>query len=213
MSLNYGTLKTQILADTHRTELTGEVANFVRAAEGVIARRLRCSEMLTRVDLTDSDRVTADEGFYTLPTDYLEARALFLIQSAEGDIMLEPVSLMELRRYSSSSKVRQYTIITDTEVELRGVPSTTQSFELIYFARPTAFAADGDVNDILTRHEAVYLHAGISALYQFTQDLELSAAHGQIAIDAIEALNEQAGRMIGGNNTAGYYDFNSWGGR
>jgi len=213
VSLTFSTLKTQILGDTHRSDLSGVVANFVRQAEGLIYRRLRCAEMITRVDLTDADRVTADEGFYTLPSDYLEARAFYLKDTTNGDVLLEPVSLAELRRYSSSANVRQYTVISDREVEFRGVPSTSDELELIYFARPAAFSADGDDNSILTRHEAIYLHASISMLYAYTQDLELSASHGQIALDAIETLNEQAGRMIGGNNTLGYYDLNSWGAR
>lgn len=210
MSLNYGTLKTEVLAQTHRTGLTdAQAASFVRQAEGVIARRLRATEMITRVDLTDSDRVTADEGFYSLPSNFLEARAFFLIGS--DAIKLEPVSLDELRRVAGSSPVRHYTIISDGEVEFRGVPSSTAEVELIYFARPTAFSDDGDTNDILTNHEIIYLAAAKSALYEFTQDLELAEVQAQIAGAAIEALNEQAGRMIGGANTHGYYCLSSYG--
>lgn len=213
MALNYGTLKSQILEDTHRADLSSKVDDFIREAEGVIARRLRCAEMLTRVDLTDSDRVTADEGFYTLPTNFLEARAMWLTTDTAGDILLEPVALAELRKFSSTSNVRAYSIVSKTEVEFRGVPSATDEIELLYFARPDEFSDDADVNAILTNHEGIYLNAAKSALYGYTQDLELAQAHYQIAIDVMEELNEQAGRMIGGQNTAGYYDLNSWGAR
>lgn len=210
MSLNYGTLKTKILNDTHRGDLTAEVADFVRAAEGVIYRRLRCSEMITRVDLTDSDRVTVDEGFFTLPSDYLEERAFFL---DGGKIMLESVSLAELRGVDGSAPVRHYAVISDGEVEFRGVPSTTNTLELIYFARPAAFSADPDVNDILTRHETIYLDAAKAELYLFTQDLELSQAHGAAALAAVEALNEQGGRAIGGARQNAGYCLSSFGSR
>lgn len=213
MSLNYGTLKSQILEDAHRPGLTAKVDDFVRQAEGVIYRRLRSAELITRVDLTDADRVTADEGFYTLPSDYLEERSFFLLSSSYGDIQLESVSLAELRRFSGSTPVRHYSIISSSEVEFRGVPSTSDSIELIYFARPAVFSSDTDTNNILTNHEAIYIHASLSVLYQYTQDLELSQVHGQIAADAIDTLNEQTGRMLGGARTAGYYDFNSWDGR
>lgn len=213
MSLNYGTLKTQVLEDAHRPELTGKVDDFIRRAEGVIFRNLRSAELITRADLTDSDRVTAGEGFYTLPSDFLEVRALFLISSSYGDIKLEPVSLAELRRYSGSAPVRQFTVISQSEVEFRGVPSASDTMELIYFARPTPFVSDSDTNDILTNHESIYLDASLAALYTYTQDFELAEAHAGATASAIENLNEQSGRVIGGANTAGYYDLNTWGGR
>jgi len=209
VSLNYGTLKTQILEDAHRPGLTAKVDDFVRQAEGVIFRRLRSAELITRVDLTDSDRVTASEGFYTLPSDYLEERSLF-IASAAGDVQLESVSLAELRRYSGSAPVRHYSIISQSEIEFRGIPSTTDTIELIYFARPTAFSSDSDTNAILTNHESIYIHAALAVLYQYTQDLELSQVHAGFAAEAIEGLNEQSGRVLGGARTAGYYDFSSW---
>lgn len=212
MSLNYGTLKTQVLADAHRPELTSKAADFVRRAEGVIYRQLRAAELITRVDITDADRVTASEGFFTLPTDFLEVRAMF-IQASTGDIQLEPVSLAELRRFSSSAPVRQFSIISTTEVEFRGVPSASDVIELIYYARPTPFSDDADTNDILTNHESIYLDASLAALYAYTQDVELAEAHAGAASQAIEALNEQSGRVTGGTNTAGYYDLNTWGAR
>jgi len=208
LSLNYGTLKTKILADGHRPELTAEVAGFVRQAESVIYSKLRAAEMITRVDITDSDRVTADEGFFTLPSDYLEERQFFILGTR--DVALENVSLAELRTISGSASVRYFTIISDSEVEFRGVPGTSDTIELIYFARPAALSSDSDTNDILTRYEDIYVSAGLSALYTFTQDLELAQAHGQIASEAIEALNEQAGRMIGGQRTSGFYNLQSW---
>ncbi len=179
----------------------------------MIFAKLRSAELITRVDLTDSDRVTADEGFYTLPLDYLEERSFFLISSENGDKQLESVSLAELRRFRSGSQVRHYSVISQTEVEFRGVPSTTESIELIYFARPTAFSGDSDVNSILTNHENIYIDAALAALYRFTQDVELASGHQDAADAAIENLNEQSGRVLGGARTAGYYDFNSWGAR
>jgi hypothetical protein len=211
MSLNYGTLKTQILEDAHRPDLSTKVDDFIRQAEGEIYSRLRASEMIVRVNLTDADRVTADEGFYTLPTDYLEERSLF-IEGTNG-CMLESVSLAELRRVAGSAPVRHYSVISDSEVEFRGVPSTTDEIELIYFARPAAFSGDSDVNDVLTKHESIYLYAALSALYLYTQDLELAQAAAASAAQAIVTVNEQAGRAFGGARTAGYYDLNSWGAR
>lgn len=208
MSLNYGTLKTQILEDSHRSNsaaTTAKVDDFVRNAEGIIARRLRCAEMITRVDLTDSDRVTAGEGFYTLPSDFLEARSFYL--NASDPVYLESVSLLELRSIDSTAPVRYYGVVGHDEIEFRGVPSTTDTIELIYFARPAAFSSDGDTNDILTRHESIYIYLALSALYEYTQDLELAQVAAQAGLAAIDGLNEQTSRMIGGGRTRGFYNF------
>jgi hypothetical protein len=210
VSLNYSTLQTLILSTAHRTELTAEAPDFVRYAEGVIARRLRCAEMLTRVDITDSDRVTADEGFFTLPSDFLEERSFYL--QGSPDYWLEKVSLAELRQLSGSAPTRWFNVISPSEVEFRGVPGTSDTIELIYFARPAALATTA-TNSILTSHEGIYLDLGLEALYKWTQDLELAAVHSESALNAIEALNEQAGRMVGGQRTRGYYDLSSYGRR
>lgn len=212
MSLDYSTLKTQILADAHRDDLgDAKAADFVRQAEGIIYRTLRAASQILRVDITDADRVTALEGFYTLPTDFLEVRALFLIGSRSFKI--EPVSFAELRLVRGASTVRQYSIISKTEIEFRGVPSTTQEMELIYFARPAILTNPTDDNTILIENESVYLDAGLAALYGFTQDLELRESHAAALGETIETLNEQAGRLIGGANTHGYYCLSSFGSR
>lgn len=211
MALNYGTLKTQILEDAHRPNLTTKVDDFIRHAEGMIARRLRCSEMITRADITDSDRVTVDEGFFTLPSDFLEDRALFLEGSPQ--IRLEKTSISELRTLRTSAPVRYYGIIGKSEIEFRGVPSDTATLELIYFARPAAFSDDADTNDILTNHEIIYLAGALNALFAYTQDRELAADAGNVFLDAVETLNEQAGRAFGGTRGRGFYNLSSWDGR
>ena len=199
MSLDYTTLQAQIIEDTHRTDVAAKVPDFIRQAEGVIYRRLRCKEMIKRVDLDDTNRVTADEGFYTLPVDFLQARSFFI----EGNYQrqLQPVSLAQLRTYRKGSNVDWFSIISDSEVEFRGVPSTADVIELIYYARPDSLDVTS-TNDILTRHEVIYLSASKSALYTYTQDLELASVHAQIATDAIETLNEQSESMLGGASTA-----------
>lgn len=211
MSLTYSTLKAQILEDSHRSDLSLKVDDFVRQAEGQIFRMLRAAEMIKRVDLDDTDRVTVDEGFYTLPSDYLEQRSLYL--NGSNPRALESVSLAELRQVSGSNQVRHYSVISDSEIEFRGVPSTDDTIELIYFARPAVLVDDDDTNSILTRHETIYLNASLAALYNYTQDLELAQKAQDTADAAITTLNEQAGRLLGGARTYGGYNLSTFGAR
>jgi hypothetical protein len=205
MSLNYGTLTTQILADAHRPELTSKAADFVRQAEGVVARRLRCAEMMTRASFTETDRVSG--GIYSLPTGWLQEG---IIWNADG-FPMDKVGLAAIRRYKSAMDTLLYCPLSSTEIEFRGVPGSGATFEQIYFARPAAFSNDGDTNAILTNHETIYLHAGMSALYTYTQDLELAAAASGVAEAAIETLNEQAGRLLAGAQAQGAYELSSFG--
>lgn len=200
MSLNYGTLRTEVAELAHRTNMAdAKLKSFVRKAEGVIARRLRCTEMMTRTTFEEADRVTG--GIYSLPSDYLEDG---IIWNAD-DTPMTKVSLFEIRKYAATIDPTFYCPLSKTEVEFRGSPGSGASLPLVYFARPTAFSADSDVNDILTNHEDVYVDACLSALYLYTQDLELAQAHAQAAEAEIETLNEQAGRLLASARAEGAY--------
>lgn len=210
MSLDYSTLKTQILSDAHRLDLgDAKAADFVRQAEGIIYRTLRDASQIARVNIVDADRVTVDEGFYNLPADFLEHRAIYLLGANQK--ALDAVSAAELRQVTGQSNVAQFSILSKTEIEFRGVPSDQQEMELHYFARPATLTNPTDDNAILIENESVYLDAGLAALYGFTQDLELRDTHAAALGETIETLNEQAGRLIGGANTHGYYCLSSFG--
>lgn len=205
MSLNYGTLKTQILADAHRTDLgDAKAADFVRQAEGVIARRCRAAEMMTRASFQESDRVSG--AIYSLPAGWLQEG---IIWNADG-YPLDKVGLSEIRRYSSGLNVLLFCPLSSTEIEFRGTPGSGATFEQIYFKRPAAMTDPTDAPELLVNHETIYLHAGLAALYTYTQDLELAAAAGQVADDAIENLNEAAGRLLAGARAGGPYELSSF---
>jgi hypothetical protein len=205
MSLNYGTLKAQILADSHRPDLSADVPNFVRQAEGVIARRLRAAEMMTRASFTETDRVSA--GIYSLPAGWLQEGIIW----SPTDVPLDKVGLSAIRGYSANMDTALFCPLSSTEIEFRGVPGNTAELEQIYFKRLDAFTSDSDTNDILTYHETIYINAALSALYTKTQDLELAQAAAGVAEAAIETLNEQAGRLLAGARAEGAYCLQSFG--
>ena len=206
MSLNYGTLKTRLRTLAHRgTEIQDEqLEDFIRQAEGVIARELRSAEMITRATLGESSRVAG--GIYTLPSDYLEDRAIY----TSDDVELQKVGLGELRSFPATLDVMFYCPLSKTEIEFRGSPGSGSDLELIYYARPTTFSDDNDLNSILTNHESIYVDLGLAALYTFTQDLTLAEAKASVAERAIETLNEQAGRLLAGARTAQAYNLSSY---
>lgn len=205
MSLNYGTLKTQILSDSHRPDLTAKAADFVRQAEGVIARRLRAAEMMTRASFTETERVA--NGIYSLPAGWLQEGIIW----NPSDIPMDKVGLAAIRSYSATMDPQLFSPLSSTEIEFRGVPGAGATMEQIYFKRLATFTDDADTNDILTYHETIYINAALSALYTFTQDLELAQAAAGTAEAAIETLNEQAGRLLAGARAEGAYCLQSFG--
>lgn len=194
--MNYGQLKAAIASESHRTDLTAEIPSFVARAEAMIAREVRAMEMLSVATLTDAERIVADSPIYNLPAGFLEDRVVI-----HDDRELTKISLGALTRFNSAARVLVYAMRNadvQPRIEFRGNPAATSEMTVEYFKRPTALAADGDTNQLLTLHDSVYLHAALFALYTWTQDLELAQAMIDTWKNAVDKLNEQAGRYFGG---------------
>lgn len=157
--------------------------------------------------LDESDRVSG--GVYTLPSNLLVLRTLKRAD-ADGD-GLEQVALNVLRRRSASATPVQYAVKGKT-IEIRGTPATDAEFELEYFGYPEALAADDDTNDLLSDHETIYKEGALFFLFKHTQDVELAQGALDTFGDAINKLNEAAGRKLGGASIAGAYNLFGAGG-
>jgi hypothetical protein len=198
VSLTYSTLKSAVLSKAHRSDLTTEVVGFIREAEGMIRRELRAYELRTTLD--DSDRVA--DGLYNLPSTLLEVRNL----STDTVPSLENVGPTAIKALSASADVVRYAILGN-QIEFRGVPGTGAEIDLLYFGWPDELSGDSDTNELLELHEAIYIDGALSALYEHTQDTELAdRARGRFD-DAVEKLNQQHGRKIGGASVQGAYNF------
>lgn len=201
MSLDYGTLKTAVLDNAHRPNLTTQVVEFIRKAEGLIRRELRAYEVAAT--LAEADR--SSDGTYNLPSGLLEVRNLY---NAAG-VALEHKGLAELRTLSTTSDVLWYALSVD-QIEFRGVPGLNEEVQLVYLGWPAALSGDSDTNDLLALHESLYLDGALGYLYEWSQDTELADRAFQRFYDAIEKLNQQHGRRIGGTSAAGAYNFGNF---
>lgn len=197
--MNYGELKAAVLSDSHRPDLSGEVARFIREAEGMIRRELRA--LAVTGTLTEGDR--ASEGVYNLPDGLLELRTIH--HSGEDGNALEQVSLSAIRRIRLFTPQR-YAIRGKT-IEIRDVPGTDAEFDIEYLGHPAALVNDADTNDLLNDHETLYKEAALFYLYKHTQDPELAQGALDTYSDVLKKLNEQFGRKIGGASIAGAYNF------
>lgn len=206
---NYGALKEAVLSETHRPDLASEVEGFIRRAEGMIARKLRAVEMIAQVTLSEAQRV--DAGIYTLPDDFLEARAVWVPTISGRSRWVEQRSLAEIRTMPPIQLVQWYALVGNNQIEFRGTPLSHAAIALDYFARPAALVDDEDTNLLLMRHEEIYLASACFYLCRHTQDMELAQGYLDSFEDAVEMLNEQAGRRLGSPTERAPYTFGSSG--
>jgi hypothetical protein len=203
--MNFGQLKTQVLAYAFRTGdtvVTAQVASFVALAEGMLRRELMAMPLTVTLDDTDRDAL----GVYNLPAVATQVRAIYGTSSSGDTYTLKQVSLEEIKRLSASAMPLNYAVIGDT-IEFRGVPSSTDEFTLHYLGHPVALSADADENDLLTNHEALYVYGALFHLYQFTQDPELAQGAMDTFRNALERLNAQTTRKLAGARVATTYNF------
>lgn len=200
--MNFGELKQQILDYAHRPDLDAHVAGFVAKAEGMIRRELRA--MPTSVTLTDADKVS--DGVYALPAALDNVRAVYATSASGSTYALEQVGLHQLRRLSTAANPAMFAV-QGANIEIRGIPGDGAELELHYMGHPPAFVNDTDTNSLLDDHEVLYVYAALFHLYQFTQDLELAQGALDTYVDALEKLNEHAGRKLGGASVAPAYSF------
>jgi hypothetical protein len=212
--VNYGELKTELLdiAKVSASSPVGaRVAKFVTRAEGMIARRVRALELVTRGTLGESDRVSA--GLYNLPTGCLDV--IFLRSTVAGSRALDRRSIVDLSRYGTSLDPHSYAPSGSAgamQAEFRGVPANGSSFDILYFKRPTAFAAAGDTNALLTAHESLYIYAGLHWLYIDAQALDKATAHKQAFEADASDINRQAREAIRSGAVAMEYAHGQLGG-
>jgi hypothetical protein len=199
--MNKGELKTMVLDYAGRSDLSAQADGFVLLAEGLIKREMVADVYTATLD--ETDRVAG--GVYTLPAGVVEVRVV-RITDGSAQRALEQKSLAELRTLPSASAMSWFAVNGPT-IELRGVPETDAEIELHYFGHPVALDADGDENDLLDEHPALYVYGSLFHLYQYTQDVELAQAALDTFSDALRKLNEAAGRKLGGASVRGPYYF------
>lgn len=200
--MNYGELKTAVIEDTHRADLTTLVPRFIREAEGMIRRDMNA--YLLTVMLAETDRSVADSPIYNLPDGVQVIRRIAVAGQQLG---LRRMSLDAVGAYPLTDNPHSYGEAGDDTVEFRGNPATDAEFTLNYYGMPAELADDADTNSLLDENETLYKSGAMFNLYQHTQDRELAQDALSIFENIIENLNEQVARKIGGATITESYNF------
>lgn len=184
-----------------RTDLSGQFGDFLAlaeqrmfygsASEGVSP--LRVLPMETTVD------VSFTAGVGTLPTNYLDKRALYWEGTYSVSLTYEPPSLFYPLSYSrrSGSLPEAYTVEGNT---VKISPALTGTAKMLYFARPAALSADPDTNAILTKWPGIYLFGCQIEMYRVLRDDAEMIKAARMYADAVSSANSQTitARAYGG---------------
>ena len=135
------------------------VDEFIALAESRIARELRVRAMLTR-DST-SIVLVAGQEYYTLPTDFLEARNIKILSNPITRLSYRTPEQMDLEfPLSGSAPASTYTIVGN-ELRLRPIPIATDELELLYFARFDALGPLNETNWLTTNAPEMLLYGAL----------------------------------------------------
>lgn len=154
----YSELQTAIASRLHRDDLTAEIPDFITFAEARLNRELRITGMIS-VDATSS--FVAGTKAYAVPSDFLSAKSV----QVNGD----PVRLLEQTtpdianaQYPESATSKPYLFSRiGGSLYYYPTPDSTYTYQLTYYAKPTALSDSNTSNFYLTDVPDLLLYAAL----------------------------------------------------
>lgn len=184
----YSQLRSYVETARGRNDIPAYV--YVLASEE-INRELRITEMESETTLS------ATGESVTLPTDFLEAKSLYI--DATPRLILTPTTeATQMIRHDDSGRPAFYSL-HNGELVLMPIPDGTYSLKLRYYARLDDLSDDTDTNDVLGNHLDIYLYAVLKHVAMWERKVEDAAAYGQMFMNAVgTAEQNDTKRRFGG---------------
>lgn len=156
--MTYTELKNQIADFLNRDDLVSAIPSFISLAEAGMNRQLRLQRMVKRAI------ATADEGYITLPGDWLESvnvqtninglpRKLQYMTLEQADDFLQKRGIV--------SGLPEFFNVTGTQLELVPRPSQPVEIELTYFAKIPALSDTNQNNFLFLTSPDLYLYGAL----------------------------------------------------
>lgn len=190
----YAELKTAVANWLDRSDLTSRIPEFISLAEDRIAQRLRTRAQETTTDLTISSEDTA------LPSDFLEARRLYLSTSPKSELRyITPWHMMDIWPSSTTGKPKFFTV-EGTNLRVAPQPDQTYTGKLLYYARLTAFSSSTDTNWVMTNARGLYLYGALLEAEPYLGNDPRIRVWGAAFEDLLARVNsaEKEARFTGG---------------
>lgn len=163
----YADLQSEISTWMIRTDMTAMAPKFIALAEDRFNRALRTPEMEEQVTATISD------GTVALPTDFLQARSVYL--NTDYRIALEQMNVAQLAAtYDNQGEGTpiHYALQSGNEMVFGPTPDEDYDVVLNYFQQIPALSDGNTSNWLLTAHSDLYLAASLAEGFAFTVDSE-----------------------------------------
>lgn len=166
---NYTDLKSSIADWLNREDLTSVIPSFIAMAEARFNRDLRVRQMIKR------STAELNEGFITLPGDWLEAKNI-QINTSYGPRKLDYVTLEQADaiRYNSGDSPGEplYFNITGSQMEIIPTPSGEPEVEMTYYRTVPALSDEDDTNWLLSAWPDMYLYGALAHAAPYLKDDE-----------------------------------------
>ncbi len=200
---NYGELKTAVANWLARSNLTGQIPDFISLAEEKIEngdmlvgmQPLRTNSMIT------NDTLAVSSGEATLPSDFLQMQQARIPNAVPVQLeYLTPGDFWSWDFSIQSGVPSHYTIQGST---MRLQPTGASSVIISYYASLGALSDDTDTNWLLTNHPSIYLYGACVEGFAYVRDDAQQAAFTQRFVSAVNALNhaDKEGDVADGSMT------------
>ena len=139
---SYATLQTAVTNWLDRDDLSSRIPEFISLGEARIARRLR----VRGVEARDTSITLDGSEYYTLPTDFIEARRIKVNSSPVRVLEYKtPTQLSEMFPNGPTGDASDYTIIGE-EIQIMPNQSGSSVLEITYFKRLPALSDSNTTN-------------------------------------------------------------------
>lgn len=186
---NYSTLQTAIADYLNRTDLTSQIPMFIQFVEADLNTRLRCREMIVRAE------ATSDQEYVQLPTDWLEALNLQIIN---GTSPLRYVTLDEadlINRSQAFTQIIAYSLMNGA-IELIPAPTDNVEIEMVYYAKIPTLSESNTTNWLLAKAPDVYLYGALTHAAPFLINDERIPTFASFYSSRVEGLNGESQKSL-----------------
>lgn len=179
--MTYATLKTDIAAWMHRSDLTAQIDTFIDLFEARANRNLRVPEMEVR------SITTLEAEYVALPSDFLEVRNVQL--NADRVLLLEYASPQKIDAMRLVTGDPRYYSVVGNEMQF-SPPALDSEIEIDYYAKIPALSDSNTSNWLLDSNPDYYLMGALYEASLYTQDASAAQLAALVA-EKEEAINRR----------------------
>lgn len=186
---NLSNLKTAIIDQSHRNDVSNKVEDFIAMAEQEML-----SNSVERLDTRDFETratapVEAGARFLGLPNGFLKSRRMLIFDvypdTRPHEVSYVPPEALEI--YSRSGRPKFFTVTS--QIEFDRVPDSNYTAELQYWAEFTPLSAQNPENSVLEKYPNIYLFGSMWALKQWAVEFDEAEYYYSKFIGAIRGAN------------------------